>query len=58
MTNEVVIRICPICKQNTIITIPTDTYDKWTKGMSIQRAWPNSSDTDDDIDDDIEEDED
>lgn len=46
MVNEVVIRTCPICKQNTMIAIPTETYDKWTTGMPIQKAWPEGSATD------------
>ena len=43
IANEVVIRTCPVCEQNTMIAIPVDAYDKWTTGMTIQKAWPNSS---------------
>lgn len=41
-----VTKICPKCGEPSYVEIPETSYEQWQFGISIQKAWPEGSDTD------------
>lgn len=33
-------KVCPICGQVTVVSIPKERYEEWQFGVSLNDAWP------------------
>ncbi len=51
VTREVieVRQLCPLCRDVSLVTVPRDGYERWSRGMSIQDALPGISSDDREI---------